>query len=167
MHSARLAAGSYCKGDAGKLFPSRSPVGGRGVDPGREVQMGPFTVIGAAPGFWVVLDVVFGLVGLVTVAVAAVTAARQVWRAWRAPIITGADGLIDRLVKVRTADGLTGRVLLDGALWGVRSAGAPLVVGQLVRVRAVDGLELVVEPLGWNGTASDMVTMLRGRWRSA
>ncbi len=129
--------------------------------------MGPFTVVGAAPGFWFVIDVVFGFAGLVTVALVAVAAARQVWRAWRAPSITGADGLIGRLVKVRTADGLNGRVLLDGALWAVRSAGAPLAVGQLVRVREVLGLELVVEPVGWNGTASDMVTMLRGRWRSA
>lgn len=129
--------------------------------------MGPFTAVGAAPGFWFVIDLVFGAVGLIIVALASVAAARQVWRAWRAPIITGADGLIDRLVKVRTADGLTGRVLLDGALWAVRSAGAPLAVGQLVRVREVRGLELVVEPVGWNGTASDMLTMLRGRWRSA
>jgi membrane protein implicated in regulation of membrane protease activity len=129
--------------------------------------MAPFTVIGAESRFWLVIDVVFGFIGLVTVALAAATIARQVWRAWRAPIITGADGLIDRLVKVRTADGLTGRVLLDGALWAVRSAGAPLAVGQLVRVRALQGLELVVEPVGWNGSASDMVTMLRGRWRSA
>ncbi len=129
--------------------------------------MAPFTVIGAESRFWLVIDVVFGFIGLVTVALAAATIARQVWRAWRAPIITGADGLIDRLVKVRTADGLTGRVLLDGALWAVRSASAPLAVGQLVRVRALQGLELVVEPVGWNGSASDMVTMLRGRWRSA
>jgi membrane-bound ClpP family serine protease len=129
--------------------------------------MAQFTVVGAAPGFWFVLDVVFGFVGLVVVAGAAVTVARQVWRAWRAPMITGADALIDRLVRVRTADGLTGRVLLDGALWAVRSAGAPLAVGQLVRVRAVQGLELVVEPVGWNGTASDILRMLRGRWRSA
>src|SRR6266498_2095045 len=109
--------------------------------------MAPFTVIGAESRFWLVIDVVFGFIGLVTVALAAATIARQVWRAWRAPIITGADGL-------------TGRVLLDGALWAVRSASAPLAVGQLVRVRALQGLELVVEPVGWNGSASDMVTML-------
>jgi membrane-bound ClpP family serine protease len=129
--------------------------------------MGAIGVVGAGSGYRFAVGLVVGLTGLVTVALPVAAGVRQVWRAWRSPPTTGADGLIDRLVKVRTADGLTGRVLLDGALWGVRSAGAPLVVGQLVRVRAVDGLELVVEPLGWNGTASDMVTMLRGRWRSA
>lgn len=129
--------------------------------------MAPSIGIVAGSGLWFYLDVASGFIGLVIVAFAAVTVARQVWRAWRAPIITGPDGLIDRLVKVRAADGLTGRVLLDGALWAVRSAGAPLAVGQLVRVRAVEGLELVVEPVGWNGTASDMLRMLRGRWRSA
>jgi len=49
----------------------------------------------------------------------------------------------------------------------VRSAGAPLAVGQLVRVLAVDGLELIVEPLSWNESGSDVVTMLREQWRSA
>lgn len=131
--------------------------------------MSVVTVVGAGPGFRFVVEVVAGIIGLTAVVllplVAAVT--RQVWRAWRAPVITGADGLIDRLVVVRTANGLTGRVVLDGAFWGVRSAGAPLVVGQLVRVRAVYGLELVVEPIGWTGSSSDTVTMLRRQGRSA
>jgi membrane protein implicated in regulation of membrane protease activity len=134
---------------------------------GREVQMSVVTAIGADVGFRLVVDLVLGITCLATVTFPAVAAARQVWRAWRSPIITGADGLTGRLAKVRTADGLTGRVVLDGAFWGVRSAGAPLVVGQLVRVRAVDGLELIVEPLGWNESGSDVVTMLREQWRSA
>jgi membrane-bound ClpP family serine protease len=129
--------------------------------------MGAVTVIGAEPGYRFAINVIVGLVGLVTVALPVAAGARQVWRAWRSPPITGADGLIDRLVKVRSADGLSGRVVLDGAFWAVRSAGPPLAVGQLVRVRAVHGLELVVEPVGWLGSSLDVVTMLRGKWRSA
>jgi membrane protein implicated in regulation of membrane protease activity len=128
--------------------------------------MGGNTTIGAESGL-LVLNAIVGLVGLVTVAATAAAMARQVWRAWRAPIITGSDGLINRLAKVRSADGLTGRVVLDGAFWGIRSAGAPLAVGQLVRVRAVQGLELVVEPVGWKESGSEGVRLLRERWRSA
>jgi membrane-bound ClpP family serine protease len=129
--------------------------------------MGAVGVVGAGSGHRFAVDLVVGLTGLVTVALPVVAGARQVWRAWRSPPITGADGLVDRLVRVRTADGLRGRVVLDGAFWAVRSAGAPLAVGGLVRVRAVEGLELVVEPVGWLGSGSDVVGMLRGRWRSA
>jgi membrane-bound ClpP family serine protease len=129
--------------------------------------MGAEGVLGAGSGYRFAVALVVGLTGLVTVALPVAAGVRQVWRAWRSPPISGADGLIDRLVKVRTADGLSGRVLLDGAFWAVRSAGAPLAVGQLVRVRAVDGLELVVEPLGWLGSSSDVIGMLRGKWRSA
>ncbi|HEY8556415.1 MAG TPA: NfeD family protein [Actinomycetes bacterium] len=129
--------------------------------------MGAVGALGAGSGYRFAVGLVVGVAGLVTVALPVAAGVRQVWRAWRSPPISGADGLIDRLVKVRAADGLSGRVLLDGALWAVRSAAAPLAVGQLVRVRAVDGLELVVEPLGWLGSSSDVVGMLRGKWRSA
>jgi len=120
---------------------------------------------GPQPGLEFVVDLAVWLTSLVTVVVVPIVAmvVGQVWRAWRAPTTTGADGLIGRRVVVRTADGLTGRVRLDGAFWGVRSAGAPLAVGQSVRVRAVDGLELVVEPAG--RTSSEVVAALRARLR--
>jgi membrane protein implicated in regulation of membrane protease activity len=117
------------------------------------------TVLGAQRGVEFMLGLAVWLTSLVTMVVMVVG---QVWRAWRAPPRTGADGLIGRKVVVRSADGLTGRVKLDGAFWGVRSAGAPLAVGQYVRVRAVDGLELVVEPAG--RTTSEVVAALRARW---
>jgi membrane-bound serine protease (ClpP class) len=47
---------------------------------------------------------------------------------------------------VRTADGATGQVLLDGAWWTARSRGAALQPGQIVRVVDLDGLELIVDP---------------------
>ena len=75
-----------------------------------------------------------------------VLAGRLAWRARRVPSITGREGLLGRQVTVRTADGPTGQVLLDGAWWTVRSRGVPLAPGQRVRVVDLDGLELIVDP---------------------
>jgi membrane-bound serine protease (ClpP class) len=121
-------------------------------------------VLGAAPGLaavdlagWLATIAMVVLLPVVAVVVG------QLWRAWRAPTRTGANGLIGRkVVVVRSADGLTGRVRLDGAFWGVRSAGAPLAVGQPVRVLAVDGLELVVEPVPGR-PPSELMAALRAR----
>jgi membrane protein implicated in regulation of membrane protease activity len=120
-------------------------------------------VLGAEPGLAVV-DPAVWLTTIVMVVLLPVVAmvVGQLWRAWRAPTRTGADGLIGRKAMVRSADGLTGRVRLDGALWGVRSAGAPLAAGQSVRVLAVDGLELVVEPV-LGRPPSELVAALRAR----
>jgi membrane-bound serine protease (ClpP class) len=120
-------------------------------------------VLGGAPAVAVVRMALW-LAVLVAVVVLPVVAMvlRQVWQAWRAPTRTGAEGLIGRKVVVRAADGLVGRARLDGAFWSVRSAGAPLAVGQWARVRAVDGLELVVEPVGGR-TPSELLAALRAR----
>jgi membrane protein implicated in regulation of membrane protease activity len=120
-------------------------------------------VLGGAPAVAVVRMALW-LTVLVAVVVLPVVAMvlRQVWQAWRAPTRTGAEGLIGRKVVVRAADGLVGRARLDGAFWSVRSAGAPLAVGQWARVRAVDGLELVVEPVGGR-TPSELLAALRAR----
>jgi membrane-bound serine protease (ClpP class) len=75
-----------------------------------------------------------------------VLAGRLAWRARRAPSVSGREGLLGRQVTVRTADGPTGQVLLDGAWWTARSSGAPLAPGQTVRVVDLDGLELIVDP---------------------
>ena len=75
-----------------------------------------------------------------------VLAGRLAWRARRAPSVSGREGLLGRQVTVRTADGPTGQVLLDGAWWTARSRDAPLEVGQAVRVVDLDGLELIVDP---------------------
>jgi membrane protein implicated in regulation of membrane protease activity len=121
-------------------------------------------VLGAAPGLaavdlagWLATIAMVVLLPVVAVVVG------QLWRAWRAPTRTGANGLIGRkVVVVRSANGLTGRVRLDGAFWGVRSAGAPLAVGQPVRVLAVDGPELVVEPVP-ERPPSELMAALRAR----
>jgi membrane-bound serine protease (ClpP class) len=75
-----------------------------------------------------------------------VLAGRMAWRARRAPSVSGREGLLGRHAVVRTADGLIGQVLLDGAWWTVRSRNAPLTPGERVRVVDLDGLELIVEP---------------------
>jgi membrane protein implicated in regulation of membrane protease activity len=128
------------------------------------VEMTVPAVLGAEPGLAAVdLTVWLTTIAMVVLLPVAAMVVGQLWRAWRAPSRTGADGLIGRkVVVVRSADGLTGRVRLDGAFWGVRSAGAPLTVGQPVRVRAVDGLELVVEPVGGRAP-SELMAALRAR----
>lgn len=74
-------------------------------------------------------------------------AGRFAARARRMPSsLTGAERFVGREVVVRRADGERGQALVEGAWWRVRSAGAPLTEGQVVRVVAVEGLELVVEP---------------------
>lgn len=58
---------------------------------------------------------------------------------------TGADLFRGRLVTVTTAEGSRGQAFVEGSWWAVRSTDAILQVGQEVRVRAVDGLVLLVE----------------------
>jgi membrane protein implicated in regulation of membrane protease activity len=53
-----------------------------------------------------------------------------------------------RIVTVREADGSTGRTFTEGAWWSLRSAGPPLRPGAQARVVALDGLVMVVDPLG-------------------
>jgi membrane-bound serine protease (ClpP class) len=76
-----------------------------------------------------------------------VLAGRLAWRARRAPSVSGREGLVGRRVTVRTAEGATGQVLLDGAWWTVHSRDAALAPGQVVRVVDLDGLNLVVDPV--------------------
>lgn len=75
-----------------------------------------------------------------------VLAGRIVWRTRRAPPTTGLAALLGRRAVVRTADGMSGQVFLDGAWWNARTSGRPMDVGGTVRVTEVDGLDLVVEP---------------------
>jgi membrane-bound ClpP family serine protease len=90
----------------------------------------------------------------------------RAWRSWRAPSILGAEALVGRRATVRRATGKTGWVLLDGALWQARSSGRPLRAHQTVRVLAVEGLELVVDPEEQQDEGGGaVVTALRARWR--
>jgi membrane-bound serine protease (ClpP class) len=87
--------------------------------------------------------------GLVAVAAAAVIEVGEIWfwirflRRYR--VTTGAEGLVGELGEVVRACEPTGRVRVKGELWQARCA-TPAIVGQRVRVTAVDGLTLEVEP---------------------
>lgn len=81
------------------------------------------------------------------VGVATIIAGRLAWRARRGPSAVGHDVLIGHEAVVEDVDGDTGRTLLEGAWWTVRTRGEPLEEGQPVRVVAREDLELVVEPV--------------------
>lgn len=64
------------------------------------------------------------------------------------PVRTGGEGVIGMEGDVRTALAPNGQVYVDGSLWRARrEGGGELSVGSRVRVKSVDGLTLVVEPL--------------------
>jgi membrane-bound serine protease (ClpP class) len=67
------------------------------------------------------------------------------WRARRAPVTTGDRTLLDHTLEVLEADGLEGWGWVAGERWKFRST-APIRAGDRVRVTAIDGLTLVVEP---------------------
>jgi membrane-bound serine protease (ClpP class) len=96
---------------------------------------GPVAV--AMPVLWPVALVVGG---------GTVLAGRLAWRARRAPSATGSGGLIGRTAVIHAVTEDGGSVRLDGAWWRARRRDGPLVRGQTVRVLALDGLDLVVEP---------------------
>lgn len=76
-----------------------------------------------------------------------VVAGRLALRSRRAPSkLTGADLYVDRDVTVRVSGGRT-ITFIEGAWWNIRPANPSdaLSDGDVVRVRAVDGLDLVVE----------------------
>ena len=65
------------------------------------------------------------------------------------PVRTGWEELIGRDAEVRDSLDPVGQVWIEGALWKARAAdgGAPITIGNRVRVESVDGLTLVVRPV--------------------
>jgi membrane-bound serine protease (ClpP class) len=63
----------------------------------------------------------------------------------RSKAITGQEGMMGELGVARTDLAPEGKVLVHGEIWAARSA-QPVATGGRVRVRAVEGLKLVVEP---------------------
>jgi membrane-bound serine protease (ClpP class) len=74
---------------------------------------------------------------------------RLALRAQRAPAVTGAEGMIGREGRAqgRLEPGVPGDVAIHGELWRATAA-TPVPAGQAVRVTAVAGLTLTVEPSG-------------------
>jgi membrane-bound ClpP family serine protease len=60
--------------------------------------------------------------------------------------VTGAEGMVGRVVTVRRWSGREGVVSVSGELWQARS-GTPLAVGDEATVVAVSNLTLHVEPV--------------------
>jgi membrane-bound serine protease (ClpP class) len=71
-------------------------------------------------------------------------------KANRSPAMTGWEELIGTEGEVRVPLSPVGQVFVEGALWRARPAddGVTLDRGYRVRVESVDGLTLVVRPVG-------------------
>lgn len=66
------------------------------------------------------------------------------------PVATGEEELLTAMGEVRTAIDPIGQVFVEGALWRARAieGGGPIGVGYRVKVEEIDGLTLLVSPLG-------------------
>jgi membrane-bound serine protease (ClpP class) len=96
------------------------------------------------PGLSLSLAAVLPTVAVVGVAV--VGAGRLALRARASPAATGPGAVVGRELDVARAEGHVGQAMIDGAWWNLRSR-QPLRPGDRVRVRDVEGLDLLVEPL--------------------
>lgn len=83
---------------------------------------------------------------VVTVGAAVVVAGRLAVRARHGPAAAGPETFVGRQAVVARATGASGQAMVEGSWWNVR-ADTPLRPGQLVRVRGVNGLALLVEPV--------------------
>ena len=64
------------------------------------------------------------------------------------PVRTGSEEMIGAVAEVREPLDPEGQVFVFGALWRARvSGGGPIGLGNRVRIKAVDGLTLEVEPV--------------------
>ncbi len=79
---------------------------------------------------------------------AATIAGRAALKARLRPSTTGIDTLIGKAGTVVNAEGGSGSVFLDGSWWSVRSSTGELEPGEQARVVGIEGLELIVEPIG-------------------
>jgi membrane-bound serine protease (ClpP class) len=68
-------------------------------------------------------------------------------RGQRRHVTTGREGLLGQVAEVRTRLGPEGLVFVESELWRARTVGRAVEPGEDVRVLAVKGLELTVEPL--------------------
>jgi membrane-bound serine protease (ClpP class) len=90
------------------------------------------------------------IVTALIVAAFVIFAGRKAFAAQRdEPVRTGWEELIGRQAEVREPLDPLGQVWISGALWKARASdGSPIGVGDRVRVESVDGLMLVVSPIG-------------------
>jgi membrane-bound serine protease (ClpP class) len=98
--------------------------------------------VGFRVSWTVILPTVGATAGLVVWAVSAGM------RAMMKSPVTGAAGMIGRIVVARSALGPEGQVQVDGEIWRAVSEGGSIPAGEKVRVMAVDGLTLKVSRAG-------------------
>ncbi len=98
--------------------------------------------VGFRVSWTVILPTVGATAGLVVWAVSAGV------RAMMKRPVTGASGMIGRVVVARSALGPEGQVQVDGEIWRAVSEGEAIPAGEKVRVTAVDGLTLKVSRAG-------------------
>jgi membrane-bound serine protease (ClpP class) len=95
------------------------------------------------------LPVAVIIVAAVLLAAFVVFAGRKAFAAHRdEPVRTGSEELIGGIGEVREPLDPTGQIFIHGALWQARATGPDQIgLGNRVRVKAVDGLTLLVEPV--------------------
>jgi membrane-bound serine protease (ClpP class) len=81
----------------------------------------------------------------IPVGIIAVFLTTLVLRARRNRVVTGSEGMVGEIGVARTQLTPRGKVFVHGELWNA-TAGAAVAEGTRVRVREVDGLQLIVEP---------------------
>ena len=82
----------------------------------------------------------------IVVAGVLIVALRFAVAAQRVPVATGSEGLEGAVGTVSKVFDGGSKVFVNGELWDARSGGQELAEGMRVRVTAVEGLELTVEP---------------------
>lgn len=88
---------------------------------------------------WAIATLIVFTGGLIAFAVPALRARRQKPQ-------TGAESVVGLVGRARTDISPEGTVALKGTLWQAKSS-APVAAGSDVRVRAAEGLTLIVEPI--------------------
>ena len=95
------------------------------------------------------VNLVTALVVSVPIGLIAVFLMTLVVRAHRVRVATGTEGMIGEVGVTRTPLGPEGKVFVHGELWNATSRTA-IAEGARVRVRAVEGLRVIVEPVEMN-----------------
>jgi membrane-bound serine protease (ClpP class) len=99
------------------------------------------------------VNVVTALSVSVPFAIIAVFLMTLVMRARKAHVATGREGMVGEIGVARTAVAPEGKVFVHGELWNATAA-VPIGEGERVRVRSVDGLRVLVEPIDERAVAS-------------
>ncbi|MGQ0586875.1 MAG: NfeD family protein [Gammaproteobacteria bacterium] len=95
------------------------------------------------PGYGVNRGIIFGIAASGAALLAGTL--YLLWRARQAPVATGDHVLVGHALEVLEASGSEGWGWVAGERWKFRST-APAAAGQRLRITAIDGLTLVVEP---------------------